>query len=149
VSFAFGGVMFREILMDVNDAAGDAAAGVVTLPVLLGRRGAVGAALACLLSGAAVAAARLAGGGSAAAFGDGGLATLLSALLPHGAVLPSALASAAAAAPLAVLALAVGNLATLAGRVARSGYAHDAVDRAVSECLKPIGWGIVLLAALG
>ena len=39
VAFAFAAVSHRELLMDATDAAGDAAAGVATLPVLLGETG--------------------------------------------------------------------------------------------------------------
>ncbi len=35
-SFTFFGIMHREILMDMNDEAGDRAAGVLTLPVVFG-----------------------------------------------------------------------------------------------------------------
>ena len=35
-SFTFLGIMHREILMDMNDEAGDRAAGVLTLPVVFG-----------------------------------------------------------------------------------------------------------------
>ncbi|KAF8056478.1 digeranylgeranylglyceryl phosphate synthase [Scenedesmus sp. PABB004] len=53
--YAFGGVMFREILMDLNDAPGDRAAGVWTLPVLLGKPAALAAAAGFLAAGAAAA----------------------------------------------------------------------------------------------
>eukprot|EP00775_Hariotina_reticulata_P009118 gene9118-9287_t len=81
--------MFREILMDLNDAEGDRAAGVWTLPVLL-----VGM-------------------------------------------------------PVAVLLAAAGKLVRLAVGAWRSGFDTEVVGGAVDECLKPIGWGIILLAAMG
>jgi len=50
----FAGTLHREVLMDVLDADGDAAAGIRTVPVLLGRRRALLAAAAPLLVAAAV-----------------------------------------------------------------------------------------------
>jgi hypothetical protein len=51
--------MFREILMDLNDAEGDRASGVWTLPVLLGKPAALASATLCLLLGSGAALARL------------------------------------------------------------------------------------------
>jgi len=65
-AFAFLATAHRETLMDVNDTAGDRAAGVWTLPVVAGPRAAVVAAAGLLAGAAAVAAgAALRGGGLA------------------------------------------------------------------------------------
>jgi hypothetical protein len=45
-AYLFLCIMHREILMDINDVEGDREAGVYTLPVVLGRRAALGAAAA-------------------------------------------------------------------------------------------------------
>lgn len=50
----FSGILHREIMMDVLDAEGDAAAGIRTLPVLLGRQQAVLVAVFPLVAAAAV-----------------------------------------------------------------------------------------------
>jgi geranylgeranylglycerol-phosphate geranylgeranyltransferase len=47
--FLFLSVTFREILMDINDVQGDAAAGIRTLPVLIGKTYALLIAVAALL----------------------------------------------------------------------------------------------------
>ncbi|GBF96608.1 geranylgeranylglycerol-phosphate geranylgeranyltransferase [Raphidocelis subcapitata] len=124
VLWAFGGILYREILMDVTDAEGDAANGIKTLPVVLGPRAALAAATACAAAGAAAAA-------SAAA-----------------AAAPAAAAAGAPAAAAAVVALCGARLLHLSLRVLRSGFDRRVLDQAISGCLKPVGLGIVLLAAL-
>lgn len=42
--YLFCCILHREILMDINDTDGDRASGIPTLPVVLGRRAALGAA---------------------------------------------------------------------------------------------------------
>lgn len=122
--FAFGGAAYREILMDCSDLKGDAAAGVPTLPARLGR----GAALACALAAA--------GGGAAAALA----AAAAAAAAPAG---PSALV-----APGVVAAAAFARLAQLAWRVWRADFDQGVLDVAVSECRKPVGAAVILLAAV-
>lgn len=129
--FAFCGIMYREMLMDLNDKEGDAASGVVTLPVLLGRRGALLAAAAVLLLGAGGAVAALlvcepAVGWAAAAWGPG------PALLLR----------------LAAVVYASAKLLRSAGRVWTAHFDRTAVDREIEGCLKPIGLGMVMLAAV-
>jgi Na+-driven multidrug efflux pump len=51
--------------------------------------------------------------------------------------------------PAVVLLTAVGQFARLAGDVWRSKFQRETVDRAVGDCMKYVGWGILLLAALG
>lgn len=48
--FLFHAIMCREIVMDVSDVDGDRAAGIVTVPVRLGRRGGLLAAIAALVA---------------------------------------------------------------------------------------------------
>jgi len=51
-------------------------------------------------------------------------------------------------APLSVLAWSLARLCSLAWGIHRSGFHPDAVGHAVDACLKPVGLGIILLAAL-
>jgi 4-hydroxybenzoate polyprenyltransferase len=44
--FVFLGIMYREILMDINDWQGDREAGIWTLPVVVGRKSALATATA-------------------------------------------------------------------------------------------------------
>lgn len=170
--FAFSGVMFREILMDLNDAEGDRANGVWTLPVLLGKPAALACAVGCMLGGSAVALARLltSTAGSAVvgalaplqqgvggcAFSVGGEAPAAGAwpLLQQGLVGlgvqwgPAWHNAAVVAVPALVLLVAVAGLGRLAARIAASGFDATVVGAAVDECLKPVGATIILLAAL-
>lgn len=131
--FAFTGVMFREILMDLNDLEGDAAAGVWTLPVMLGRARALAVALVIATAGAVAA---------------------MWHVWHHQLVQPGGLVTWLTGAPTVAAAVAVGaallatvQLAIEAWRVARSGYDPAVVSRAVDECLKPIGLTLIILAA--
>lgn len=120
--------------MDLNDADGDREAGVWTLPVMLGKPRALAAALAFACVGAAAAVRQLL------------MHSPLPAGLMSGALAPSV--AWAALASLAVLVAAVVQLALLAWGIRRSGYDSRVVGSAVGACLKPIGLGMVLLAAL-
>ena len=53
-AYLFLGIMHREVLMDINDVRGDAEACVRTLPVVLGRRAALGIAAALSAAAAGV-----------------------------------------------------------------------------------------------
>lgn len=159
--FAFSGVMFREILMDMNDMEGDRKSGVWTLPVLLGKAGALVCAIGFMLAGSFSALARLlstpgslaellqdAAGGALAS--SGGWPLLQQGLVKLGVAWDPAWGNAAVvAAPVLVLLVAVANLGRLAWGVWRSKFDERVVGAAVDECLKPVGWGIILLAALG
>lgn len=159
--FAFSGVMFREILMDMNDLEGDRNSGVWTLPVLLGKPAALCCAMGFTLAGCAGALLRLlAAPGSlgellqgATAPGSavsGGWPLLQQGLVKLGVAWdPTWGAAAVVAAPVLVLLMAVWKLGRLAVGVWRSGFDEGVVGAAVDECLKPVGWGIILLAALG
>lgn len=141
-TFAFSGVMFREILMDLNDTEGDRAARVITLPVALGKPAALAAATACILVGAAGAAVQQV---SLLAHRPSSLLGVLTG--PLG-VDPGTAAQLAQAAPLVALAWALGCVLSLGWRVAASGFDKDVVGYAVDELLKPVGLGMILLAAL-
>lgn len=160
--FAFSGVMFREILMDMNDLEGDRNSGVWTLPVLLGKPAALCCAMAFMLAGSAAALLRLlstpgslgellqgtAAAGTAAS--GGGWPLLQQGLMKLGVALDSSWGAAAVtAAPVLVLLMAVMQLGKLAVGVWHSKFDEGVVGAAVDECLKPVGWGIILLAALG
>ena len=132
-AFLFLAVCYREILMDVTDAEGDAAAGVKTLPVVLGRELAVGGVGTALLAACA--------------------AMLLTAAL-HG----SGLAWAWAAQPrwevpvravsAVVGALTVARPLVAAVRLQAEGFPAPALAAAVDGARKTIGAGIVLLALM-
>jgi 4-hydroxybenzoate polyprenyltransferase len=65
-AYLFLAIMHREILMDINDTRGDQEAGVRTLPVVYGRRAALGVAAAMCAAATVIAAhAALAGSGLA------------------------------------------------------------------------------------
>lgn len=158
--FAFSGVMFREILMDMNDLEGDRSGGVWTLPVLLGKPAALICALGFTLVGCAGALLRLLATpgslgevfqqGTGAVADNGGWPLLQQALTKLGVSWdPSWGAAVVVGAPVAVLLMAVWKLGRLALGVWRSGFDEKVVGAAVDECLKPVGWGIILLAALG
>ena len=142
--FLFGGVCFREVLMDINDRAGDAAAGMRTLPVALGARRALAVATAAALGGTAAGATALAGcsvppwtAAAAAAVASGA-----------GAAADAAVGEAAVRA--AVVAAFVWATAGAAVRdaavVARSKFDHDVVDAAIGRSFTPIGLGLIVLA---
>jgi 4-hydroxybenzoate polyprenyltransferase len=164
--------MFREILMDLNDAEGDRTAGVWTLPVLFGKPYALVCALGCLLAGSCAAAVKLmpavslSSAALAESSGDfarwligspvwswleagwgqlglsaGGWGSCMSVADLAGWL--------AVAMPVSVLLAAAGKLGRLAFGVWRSGFDTEVVGQAVDECLKPLGWGIILLAAMG
>jgi hypothetical protein len=151
--------MFREILMDMNDLEGDRSSGVWTLPVLLGKPSALICALSFTLVGCAGALLRLLAApgslgevfqGSGAVAGSSGFPLLQQALTRLGVSWdPSWGAAVVVGAPVAVLLMAVWKLGRLALGVWRSGFDEKVVGAAVDECLKPVGWGIILLAALG
>lgn len=71
-AFLFLAISYRELLMDVSDAAGDAAQGVLTLPVVMGRGPALIIGLAFLSIATCLAA-------STACFGPG-IAPLVSSM---------------------------------------------------------------------
>jgi len=139
-AFAFCAIFYREVLMDVSDMEGDRQAGVLTLPVRLGR-------------------------GRALAIGSGimfmGCVLALWGLFTQSPLWGPTLASAALtpatpAAGWSVLLPQVGSVvlvvqATLqllsqAVGVARSGFDKAAVEEAVGSCRKPIGLAIIILA---
>ena len=130
--FLFFVVCFREILMDINDRVGDAAAGVATLPVRLGPEAAFICAVACL----AVALACAWQGVRAPAW----LAAALAAAgLPTFAPLLAVRA--------ALLAMISPALAGLVG-VWRSAFDPQRVDESITGSMKTMGAGLVLLACV-
>jgi geranylgeranylglycerol-phosphate geranylgeranyltransferase len=145
-AFAFFGVVYREVLMDCHDLEGDLAEGVATVPAVVGRGGALAVALASLAVGTASALCLLYG----RLWGSGRIlfevpSATAAALGP---LFTAPVLEAAAAAPaLLLLALAL-KCALLALGAARSGWEPARVDDAVMACLKPMGLGIMLLAAV-
>lgn len=129
--FAFSGVMFREIVMDLTDEEGDRQAGIKTLPVMIGKAGALLCAVCCVLAGAGAAL-----WAAAARFvcpsGPGG----------------GALGGPSLTGPVMVLALAAGRLAQLAHGIVRSGFDKSFMSYVIEESLKPVGLSLILLAAL-
>lgn len=71
-TWAFLSVLHREVLMDITDVDGDAAAGVLTMPVVLGRPVALLFATACVAVASAY--------GVALAVGGNGLSWLVGAV---------------------------------------------------------------------
>lgn len=153
-TFAFSGVMFREILMDLNDAEGDRQAGVWTLPVMLGKPAALLCALGFLAVGSTAALLQLLKTSALAEWLQN--PGTLDSLQPLFAALGVAAGDAAgvcqglaAGLPVVVLLWMVAQLVRLAVAVWRSGFQAEVVSKAVGECLKHVGWGILLLAAMG
>jgi 4-hydroxybenzoate polyprenyltransferase len=146
-AFAFWGVVYREIIMDCHDLEGDLADGVTTVPALVGRGGALAVALASLGAGAASALALLYGG---RLWGGQGLLLfeLPSATAAALGVFTGPVLAAVAAAPALLLIAFAAQCALLALGAARSGWEPARVDDAVMACLKPMGLGIMMLAAV-
>ena len=131
--------MYREIVMDLNDLEGDRAARVWTLPVLLGKPAALLTAIGFFLIGNAAAFVQL-----LHSSGGLGLAGVLEGWFGMGVERSQAVA---AAAPLLVLVWAAWRVGRSAWGVWRSGFDEGVVGEAVDGCLKPIGLGMILLAA--
>jgi hypothetical protein len=155
-SFAFSGVMFREILMDMNDAEGDRQARVWTLPVLLGKPTALLCACTCLLLGSGGALVRLLQSNAMLEWmsAPGAIAGLQQGLAVvglggWGGYAAGAVEGVAVCLPCAVMGGITTQMMRLAVGVWRSGFTEGEVGRAVGECLKFVGWGILLLAAMG
>jgi 4-hydroxybenzoate polyprenyltransferase len=106
--------------MDLTDLEGDRAAGIKTLPVMIGQRGALLAATCCVLAGAAAA-----------------LASATAAWGPR-----------AAAARAAVVVLATARLGQLSFGILKSGFDRAVMGSAIEESLKPVGLCLILLSAL-
>lgn len=141
--YAFSGVMFREILMDMNDAEGDQQAGVWTLPVMLGKPAALICALCCLLMGSGAAMLRMLSSPGALDEWLPGVTAVSNAIGADG------VKTLAAGLPAVVLLVAVWQFVRLAVGVWRSKFNRETVDSAVGDCMKYVGWGILLLASLG
>lgn len=143
------------------------AAGVWTLPVLLGRGPALAIACGCMVAGwgasllltlnalsqaaAAVAAGALSGGAAAAVTGASAAgATAAAASAASVAVGSTGGGSAGSAGIVTItfLSLLSGKLLALAANVWRARYAPAAIDDAANAAMKPIGLGMVLLAAV-
>jgi hypothetical protein len=154
--FAFSSVMFREILMDCNDAEGDRQARVWTLPVLLGKPAALLCACTCLLLGSGGALVRLLQSNAMLEWisAPGAIAGLQQGLAAaglggFGGYAAGVVEGVAGCLPCVVMGVITTQLMKLAVGVWRSQFAEGEVDRAVGECLKFVGWGILLLAAMG
>lgn len=125
-AFLFSGVCFREILMDINDRVGDGAAGLRTFPVVVGVRGALAIASACMLCGLAVGTAALV---SACAAGAPGVAS----------------SARAVAAVLFVMSTIV-HVGGDVQNILKSKFDRSVVSDAIGRSFGPIGRGMLLLA---
>lgn len=144
-AFLFGGICFREILMDINDRRGDAAAGVRTLPVALGPHRALTAATTAALLGAAVAAAALA----ACRVPEAAAAAVAAAASGVGASADATVGVAAVRTAVVAVFLWTTACVTLrdAMRVLRTGFDEGVVAAAIGGSFTPIGVGFLILAA--
>jgi hypothetical protein len=153
--FAFSGVMFREILMDCNDAEGDRQARVWTLPVLLGKPAALLCASTFVLLGSFGALVRLLQSNAMLEWmsAPGAIAGLQQGLAAAGfsgfGYAAGVVEAVAVGLPCVVMGVITVQLMKLAVGVWRSKFAEGEVGSAVGECLKFVGWGILLLAAMG
>lgn len=132
-AFLFLAVCYREILMDINDVEGDAANGVKTLPVLLGRHGALGMGVSLLIGCLALVIATAAHGTGLAWVYGGGPAAWEACVRGLGA----AVGCAAVARPMVA-----------AVHLWRSGFPSSGVSMAIDETLKTVGLGMILLTAM-
>lgn len=131
-AFLWLGIMFRELMMDIQDRRGDSAAGVLTLPVVLGPRAALGIGFGLLAACLALAA-------HAAAYGSG---------LAWAWATAPALEPAARAAALAAVAWVLSTPCAAAVAVQRSGFGKAEVCHAIDVSMKSVGLGTLLLALL-
>lgn len=134
--FVFCGIMYREILMDISDRQGDAAAGVSTLPVVVGPARALTIASSCAVAGAASALCALWAAAAvkvAAAGATGGLAA---------AVMWTRVLTCAG-----LVVGATARLLALDLKVRRSDFDHEVLAEAVEKCRVPIALSAIFLAA--
>ncbi|KAK9814843.1 hypothetical protein WJX72_012464 [[Myrmecia] bisecta] len=131
-AFVFLAIMYREILMDIQDVEGDRAARVWTLPVMLGRKRALGVAVGLFATASVL-------GLAVAAFGSG-----LSWAWTMYSVSETVVRSLSALAVLYVVRPVLAN----AWAIWRNEFNRDLVRSAIDETLKPIGLGMLLLAAM-
>lgn len=138
VLFVFCAIAGREVMMDVGDVAGDAAAGVATLPVVAGPVAGLVAAAAALAGAAALLAGGvLRGGGNGAAAAAAGAAGL-----------PPMVGTAAAAAATAAVAAALISPPLRALAAGPAGRSRAALGADIDGLLAPVGAGCLLLAGL-
>lgn len=128
-AFLFMFITYREILMDINDRVGDAAASVHTIPVTIGPLPALAVATGCLLVStvAGFAGLHAAAGTSAIAAAAGG-----------GAAVVQALAGGAFMLGMLPAWLDVCN-------VLQSSFNEGVVAAAIDNAFKPIAVGLILL----
>jgi 4-hydroxybenzoate polyprenyltransferase len=160
---AFFAVSGRELLMDAADARGDGAAGVATLPVLIGRGATLRLAAGCEVLAAALLCSRAAAS-AAVAFSGSGRRGAFSLVIPAAAVALGA-ALVAPAARAAREAARLGRLrkeeerrrdsASSTSPVAAAALAEAeaavsaAISRAVNTMMRPMGLAIVAALVLG
>ena len=128
--YLFGFVCYREVLMDINDRAGDAAIGVRTLPVRFGGMASLAVATGCFLSGVV-----------------GGLKGLCDA--KAAAAIAGAVRAPAVSVQLALQALLLmGVWPALVDvwRMRQSGLDSAVVSAAVGNSFKPIAAGLLVLS---
>ena len=128
----FLAVCYREILMDIHDVQGDAAAGVITLPVLLGRKralvfglGLLGACTVLMVNTACF------GNGMAWAWHDAPAMEWWIRIMGAGA------GCAALLQPM-----------TTGVKLLKKGFPEDDLRDAIDDTLKTVGAGLILMAAM-
>lgn len=112
--------------MDINDRAGDEVAGLRTVPIVLGTRGALAVATACMMCGVAA--------GTAAIVASCASSTSTLAI------------SARAAAAVAFIFGTIAHVARDVRNIMRSQFDQNMVSDAIQGSFSPIGWGMILLA---
>jgi len=125
--FAFLGVVYREIIMDINDVEGDRSAGIRTLPVMFGKRRAMLAATYSLLCATLV--------GWFCVFTGSGI-------FPWAVLEPLAARLLCAAALLGLLM----PVYVSAGKIWRRRFDRDAVSEAINRAMPHFAMGMLLLS---
>lgn len=131
-AYVFFGIFYREVLMDMNDAEGDRAAAVWTLPVVYGKRTAMHMVLGAFSAAVLVSCRAL--------YNSGTLASLASALN-----IASTPVRAAGVVCMLGIVLPVYKAAR---HIMQSNFDVGTVSQAIDASLKPIGAGMLLLACL-
>lgn len=126
--FLFGCICYREILMDINDIAGDSAAGVRTLPVVMSSMRALAVAAGSLLAAYVAGMKGLATAGGLSAFTHVVPPTAVKVVLQ------------------VLLTLGVWPALQDVIKIRRSHLDPQAVSAAISNSFRPIAAGLVLLS---
>lgn len=134
--YLFTGVMYREVLMDINDIKGDESAGVVTLPVMVGPAPALTLAATGVLAGSILGVLGVLSGSGAAHFIPPKL-SVFGASLCTAQLLRGLTAAVVSMATISVLSQAVS--------IFKSEFSEASVAEGVERCLKPVGLAMFAL----